>query len=290
MAPLDTTTQVMENKITKLSWGKVNELIKELPEGSMWGVPRGGAIVAALSGRGVEDIEKADYIVDDVIDSGRTMLRYGPTGKPFHGLIDKRKRRDLGWIKFPWEETEPTHETSLEDTVLRQIQIIGEDFNRDGLKDTPGRVARSIRELTAGYNEKPSEILSKVFEVNYDEMVVLKDIEFWSLCEHHMLPFHGTASIGYIPNGKVVGISKLARLVACFSRRLQVQERLTFQIAHAINENLHPAGVGVILNATHLCMALRGVKTPATMITSALLGAFKEEGTTRNEFLKLCEN
>lgn len=283
------TTQTVERKITKLSWDKVKELIQGLPPGRMWGVPRGGAIVAGLSGRACDNIADADYIVDDIIDSGATMNRYASNMKPFHALIDKRNRPDFGWVQFPWEQLSPTHNESLEDTVLRQLQIIGEDYTRDGLKDTPRRVAKSIKELTGGYDEKPEDILSKVFDVPYDEMVILKGIEFWSLCEHHMLPFHGTASIGYIPQGKVVGISKLARLVHCFSRRLQVQERLTQQIAESIDTILQPQGVGVILQASHLCMALRGVKTPASMITSSMLGAMRTEATTRSEFLKLIE-
>lgn len=280
------TAQMVGSKVTELSWQRVRDLISSLPEGKMWGVPRGGAIVAGLSGRGTDKIDEADFIVDDIIDSGKTMLKYKEYNIPFVALIDKRSRPDLGWVVFPWEKGSID---DLEETVRRQLQIIGEDQNRDGLIETPMRVAKSIRELTFGYKEDPGLILNKVFDVAYDEMVVLKGIEFWSLCEHHMLPFHGTASIAYIPNGKVVGISKLARLVHCFSRRLQVQERLTQEIAEAIQTHLNPLGVGVKLQATHLCMALRGVRTPATMITSKLLGAMKSESSARNEFLKLAE-
>ena len=163
---------------------------------------------------------------------------------------------------------------------------IGEDPAREGLRDTPDRVARSLLELTAGYRERPAAILRARFRARYDEMVVLRGVEFWSLCEHHLLPFHGTATVGYLPNGGVVGISKLARLVHCFSRRLQLQERMTAEIALAIQRHLKPRGAGVLVQATHLCMACRGVRTPGTMVTSYLTGAFRR-ASTRAEFLSL---
>jgi len=143
--------------------------------------------------------------------------------------------------------------------------------------------------LLKGYNEDPKEILSKTFTQSYDQMVVLKDIEIYSLCEHHMLPFYGKCHIAYLPQGKVVGISKLARLAEIFSRRLQIQERLTEQIANAIHEALAPKGVGVIIQAKHLCMMARGVeKQNSEMVTSCMLGAFREERKTREEFMRLC--
>jgi GTP cyclohydrolase I len=279
------TSQAVASSVINLSWEDVYERLKKAPEGRLFGVPRGGAIVAGLTGRAVSDISRASAIVDDIVDSGTTRQRYSGSGLPFWSLVDKTKEGIRHWVRFPWEEVESNND--LAETVLRQLQILGEDVGRDGLKETPSRVAKSLRELTEGYQQDAALILSKVFEVDYDEMVVLNGIEFWSLCEHHLLPFHGTASVGYIPNGKVVGISKLARLVHCYSRRLQLQEKLTSQIAHAIDDTLKPQGVGVLIKATHLCMALRGVKTPANMVTSCLLGAMRNEPETRSEFLKL---
>jgi GTP cyclohydrolase I len=266
-----------------LTWDDVFQKLASLPPGKLYGIPRGGAIVAALSNRFVETPEEADLIVDDIIDSGRTAERYTMLyGKPVVALIDKRNGHD-GWIQFPWEEADPTKD--LADTVIRKLEYIGEDPTRDGLRDTPRRVIKAFTEMTSGYKEEPAAILSKVFDVVYDEIVILKDIGFWSLCEHHLLPFHGKIHIGYLPSGKVVGISKLARLAFAFSRRLQVQERLTQDIANSINENLKPQGVGVVIEATHLCMAARGVQAPATMVTSCLLGTFRDR--CRHEFLDL---
>lgn len=158
---------------------------------------------------------------------------------------------------------------------------------RDGVCGTPERLSRSWAELVRGYGEDPESILSARFKAKYDEMVVLSPIEFWSTCEHHLLPFHGVAKVGYVPNGEVVGLSKLARLVHCFARRLQLQEQLTQQIAEALNDHLKPRGVGVVLEATHLCMAARGVKTPSRMTTSCLLGVMRSDPAARAEFLRL---
>ena len=162
---------------------------------------------------------------------------------------------------------------------------LGEDPKREGLRETPARVVKAFVEMTTGYNEDPAKILSKEFGVaDYDEMIVVTGLAFWSLCEHHLLPFHGTATIGYIPDKKVVGLSKLPRLVHCFARRLQIQEQLTSQIANAFQDNVKPKGCGVILEAGHLCMACRGVKTPGMTKTSALRGVFKSQPETRAEF------
>jgi len=175
--------------------------------------------------------------------------------------------------------------------LVRQMLItIGEDPYREGLIDTPKRVVKAWRELYAGYKESPKEILSTVFEDgSCDEMVILKDIEFKSTCEHHLEKIIGTADVGYLPNGHVVGLSKLARLVDCFARRLQIQEKMTQEIASSIELYLKPLGVGVIIRAHHQCMSCRGVKkSGATMITSSMLGAFRSNPTVRAEFLSLC--
>lgn len=171
-----------------------------------------------------------------------------------------------------------------ETAISSLLTFMGEDPNREGLRKTPERVARSLRELTDGYRQDPERILSTTFSEACDEMVVVRDIPFWSLCEHHLLPFHGSATVGYLPNSKIVGLSKIGRLVHCFARRLQVQEKLTQQIAQAMMDHLKPHGVGVILKAQHQCMAMRGVRAPAEMLTSCLLGQFKE-ASTRAEFL-----
>jgi GTP cyclohydrolase IA len=166
---------------------------------------------------------------------------------------------------------------------------LGEDPDRQGLKATPDRVSRALRELTNGYGVDPEAVIADaVFAQDYDEMVVLKDIPFYSLCEHHMLPFFGRVHVGYLPNGKVVGLSKIPRLVEVFSHRLQIQEQMTKQIAEALNRTLTPKGVGVVVEARHLCMEMRGVETPGgQMLTSCMLGTFRRDPRTRAEFLNL---
>ena len=168
------------------------------------------------------------------------------------------------------------------------IDLLGENTDREGLEKTPMRAAKAMRFLTEGYEKDPKQILqSAMFKEDYNEMVIVKDIELYSLCEHHMLPFFGKAHIAYIPNGKIVGLSKIPRVVDVFSRRLQVQERLTEQILDCINETLEPVGVGVVIEASHMCMMMRGVqKQNSTTTTSGFRGSFKERDT-RNEFLKL---
>lgn len=172
------------------------------------------------------------------------------------------------------------------------LEAIGENPNREGLLDTPKRVVKSWAELYKGYKLDPKEILSTVFEDgSCDEMVILKNIEFQSMCEHHVLPFKGKAHIAYLPKGKVVGLSKLARLVDCFAKRLQIQEKMTQQISGAISEHLQPNGVAVVIEAHHQCMSCRGVgKQNSTMITSSMLGIFKENHMARGEFLALIKD
>jgi GTP cyclohydrolase I len=169
------------------------------------------------------------------------------------------------------------------------IERVGENPNREGLRGTPLRYAKALRFLTSGYHQDAARILTSAqFSVCYDEMVVVKDIEMFSLCEHHLLPFFGKAHVAYIPDKKVVGLSKIPRLVNMFARRLQIQERLTSQIAQAIREHLAPQGVGVIIEARHLCMVMRGVeKQHSQAVTSAMLGTFREHKQTRDEFLSL---
>jgi GTP cyclohydrolase IA len=180
-------------------------------------------------------------------------------------------------------------DASIADHARRIIELLGEDPNREGLRDTPERFAKAMQFLTRGYEQDLNKVLNgAMFSVCYDEMVVVKDIELYSLCEHHLLPFFGRCHVAYIPNKRVVGLSKIPRLVNMFSRRLQIQERLTNQIARAIEEELQPIGVGVIVEAKHLCMVMRGVeKQNSQTVTSAMLGAFRENIHTRDEFLSL---
>jgi len=177
---------------------------------------------------------------------------------------------------------------SLEDLMREVLVRLGEDPEREGLVRTPERFAKAYQYLTKGYNESPEEVLNgALFSVDYDEMVIVKDIEMFSLCEHHLLPFFGKVHIAYIPKGKVLGLSKLPRLVEVFARRLQVQERLTVQIAESIQNAIQPLGVGVVIEARHLCMMMRGVeKQHSATVTSSMLGAFRAQ-QTRQEFLAL---
>jgi GTP cyclohydrolase I len=176
----------------------------------------------------------------------------------------------------------------IEAAVREIIAAIGEDPEREGLAETPRRIAEMYGELFSGIDEDPREVLTKGFEESHKEMVVLKDVPFYSLCEHHFLPFHGKAHVGYVPEGRVVGVSKLARAVDILARRPQLQERLTSQVADAIMDGLTPDGVAVVIEAEHLCMTMRGVQKPgAVMITSAIRGGFRRRGVTRSEFLSL---
>jgi GTP cyclohydrolase I len=186
-------------------------------------------------------------------------------------------------------KNKPTKEEAKE-AVKTLIKWAGDDPTREGLLETPNRVARSYQDFFSGYDEDPREILSKKFrEVEgYDEMIVLKDIRLESHCEHHMVPFIGKAHVGYLPNNKIVGLSKLARVVELFSKRLQIQEKLTAQIANTIDEILKPKGVGVIIEASHLCIATRGVrKETSRMVTSRMLGLFRDNSDTRREFMDI---
>jgi GTP cyclohydrolase I len=179
------------------------------------------------------------------------------------------------------------HKAAIQAATREILHHIGEDPDREGLIRTPERVARMYDELTAGYHTDPVKLINDaVFDVDYDEMVIVKDIDFSSLCEHHMLPFFGRAHVAYIPGGKVVGLSKIPRIVEMFARRLQVQERMTKQIADFIQEVLHPKGVAVVVEGAHMCSMMRGVKKPnATMTTSTMLGSFRDDPKTRSEFM-----
>jgi len=180
----------------------------------------------------------------------------------------------------------------FEELIRRELELIGEDPEREGLLNTPSRVAKAMKFLTEGYSSSAEEVVGDgIFKEEHDNMIMVRDIELYSLCEHHMLPFFGKAHVAYIPNGKIVGLSKIPRIVDVYARRLQVQERLTEQIAEGLCRVLNPSGVGVVIEAYHLCMMMRGVqKQNSKTITSALRGAFREDPKTRDEFLRLAHS
>lgn len=282
------------------------ELIKNgsIRYSSLFGVPRGGIPVAiALSWRlglplTIEPQTAGCLVVDDVVDSGTTRIRYN--GFDFACLHWKHYAqaepnfyiyRDVdAWVEYWWE----MEEKPAQDAVVRLIEYIGEDPGRQGLRETPVRVIDSYAKLFGGYSMKPEDVIKTFDSPKYDQIVLLKDIEIFSVCEHHMLPFIGKAHVAYIPKGKVIGISKLARIVEIYARRLQIQERLGEEVTACIMEHLKPIGAACIIEAQHLCMQMRGVeKQHSTMITSSLKGVFLEDSgrglAARNELMTLTQ-
>lgn len=274
--------------------------IKQHPSWSrdlmVYPVPRGGIPVAYLLSKFLpymtitNDPFDAHIIVDDIIDSGKTMDRIqAQVNRPFFAMIDKDKSKFRGqYIVFPWEGADAG--ASAEDNIVRLLQVVGEDTKRGGLLETPARVVKAWQQWCSGYDKDPEEIL-KVFEdgaEGYDQMISVNDIPIYSHCEHHMAAIFGTATIAYIPNGKIVGLSKLSRLADIFARRLQVQERLTKQIADALQEHLEPKGVGVIIKARHMCMESRGVCQQGHHTrTVALRGVLMSDPAARAEFMSI---
>ena len=265
---------------------------------AVYGIPTGGVPLALMvaSRIGVPmandwHIGSAILVVDDLIDTGRTMSKYGGSTfrdaafrKPYSPIALAPRARVMDeWLWFPWEHDKG----DPEDAVVRMLQFINEDPTRDGLQETPRRVVKALKEMTVGYDTDINKILGVTFDVDCDEMIVVRDIPFSSLCEHHMLPFTGTATVGYVPGKRVVGLSKIARLVDAYAKRLQVQERLTSQIADAMVEHLKPKGVGVVIKGQHSCMSLRGVGKAGVMMTSALRGVMRDKPEARAEFLNL---
>lgn len=298
-----------ETEKIELSWDDINKkafklacLLKQDFENSghklvMFPIPRGGiyaalAVQGILRGMGIytditDDPDNAVFYIDDILESGATRDQvFASCGvKPFYVLVDKQNDELHEWVVFPWERA--VKENGPQDNIRRILQYIGEDVDREGLKETPDRVVKSYAELFSGYKEDPADHL-KVFEEGAcQEMVLLKDIEFYSHCEHHMLPFFGKAHIAYIPDQRVIGVSKLARILDVFTRRLQIQERICQQVTEALEMNLRPKGAACILEAVHFCMVCRGVqKQNSKMVTSSLKGAFLEPAV-RQELLSL---
>jgi GTP cyclohydrolase I len=271
-----------------ISWNeiksRIEDLKKEIGNKKTWGIPRGGQYVSAMLNP-VDKVEDCDIIVDDLIDSGDTIRRFKEfyPDKEFRVLFDKQKESELKnkWIVLPWEIGK---EEPVEDNFKRILQYLGEDPEREGLKETPKRYIKFMKEFL-----QPKEFNFTTFDAEgSDEMIIQTNIPFYSLCEHHVAPFFGVAHVSYIPNGKIVGLSKLARTVDMFANRFQNQERITTQIAEKIQSELDPLGVAVVLKAQHLCMCMRGVKKHDTWTTtSKMIGAFKNDLNARNEFLNL---
>lgn len=289
MEPQHSGSQILEPTIRKVSWTEIRQQLDELRKlvggRKVYGVPRGGQIIAGLLGNEVDHIRDCEVIVDDVIDSGKTKETYTvSTGKEFYALYDMTLARAIEWVVFPWEDQRGA---DSEEVIRMLIKLMGDDPMREGVRDTPGRVLRSFKELYAGYSDDPKRHITTFEKGTYDQMIILKDCEFYSTCEHHLQPFFGKIHIGYVPAEKVIGLSKLARIAECFARRLQIQERIGEQIASFLSSELECGGVGVVIEAKHFCMCARGAnKQGSEMVTSSLKGVFAKQ-EVRSEFLRL---
>lgn len=269
-------------KIKEITWKEVYDRINKLDKSKKYyGIPRGGQIIAGLTGNAVDNIDDCDVIIDDIYDSGKTAKKWKKVfDKQYVFLYDKRKEPNLPWLKFPWEES---YEKDFEDDIIRILERIGENPNREGLIDTPKRVAKSWIEMTT----RPEFNLTTFDSKGYDEMIISKDIEYHTFCEHHLIPFFGKTHIGYIPDNKIVGLSKLARTVEYFARGLNTQEYLTDNIADYLQDCLKPKGIGVIVTGRHLCQEMRGIRKKGSMVTSCLKGYFRDDLNVKKEFLTL---
>ena len=271
----------------------------------IYGIPRGGVEAAKYVAHTykmafpreeepilVDELGQANCIVDDLFDSGATIEKtLARKSLPWEVLINKSTCSKFGnvWIVFPWE-VENGEADGPVDAIQRLLQFIGEDVDREGLQDTPKRVLKAWREMTEGYNQDPADVMTVFEDGACDEMVISKDIPFYSMCEHHMLPFHGKAHIAYLPNKKIIGLSKLTRLLDIFARRLQVQERLTTEVTDALDKHLEPLGAACIIESAHMCMSCRGVRrSGSTMVTSSLTGRFRDQ-SVRQELMTLIKN
>ena len=282
---------------------KVNQLAQKIKKNgkkyeNIYAIPRGGYLIGLILSDALripmeldkECIKKDTLIVDDLIDSGKTLSQFPKNDKAVLFVKNGKKKsvtyyvdETNEWVKFPDEK-----DNDVQEHIERIMQYIGEDTSREGLLETPKRVQRAYDEIFSGYKQNPKDLMKTFTQGTCEEMVILKNCEFYSTCEHHMFPFFGHVSIGYIPNKKVIGISKLARLVDLYAKRMQIQERMTTQIADTIMKELDARGVYVVCEGVHFCMRSRGVKKQdASMITSAVRGVFKKDPKARQEFLSL---
>ena len=276
----------------ELTWGDVGEALEPIdkPGNTVYGVPKGGMIAAGfLEQAAITPYpDEANIILDDIVDSGRTRQKYldkYPDAK-FVALFEKRDE----WLVFPWEKDHPNAQgDTIQENITRMLQFIGEDPSREGLRETPNRIAKAWEnELFIGYKQKLEDLLTTFATDGYDQIVLCRDIELFSMCEHHMLPFTGVAHVAYIPNERVIGISKLARLVDIYSRRLQIQERIGEQVTTALMEHLKPKGAACVINAVHMCMRMRGCqKQHSSMTTSSIKGVFLDDARARQELMEL---
>lgn len=280
----------------ELSWKYIFDRLQEIDKSDaiVYGVPKGGMILCAFlrNAKVTEDPGKATIIIDDIVDSGTTMQKYKKEYKDisFWAVINKLTEKEFKdkWIVFPWEKDHPNKEDSIQENIVRQLQYIGEDVNREGLVDTPNRIVRMYDEIFSGYKTDISNLFTVFDKDTYDQFILLKNCEMFSMCEHHMMPFFGKIHIAYIPNKKVVGISKLARLADYYCKRLQIQERIGEQVTSALMKYLDALGAACIIEASHLCMRMRGVsKQNSIMLTSSLKGVFLTKMSARQELLNL---
>lgn len=291
------TGHMFPDGIQKLSWFVIiQRVIKSASEDGIirkrvWGVPRGGVHIAQLLSQHcqcelVDSPTDCEVIVDDLIDSGATREFWKSSQAKFWAPIDKSKNGDKNWYVFPWEKDD---EESPEEHFRRFIQAMGGlGISEQNQIDTPKRVVKAFTELTSGLDIDPASVLNKRFAVEgLDEMVIVRDIPFASLCEHHLLPFTGLATVAYIAKNEAVGLSKIPRLVHCFARRPQMQERLAQQIASTIMEQLDTVGAACFIRGSHTCMKIRGIQSDGEMVTSAMLGLFRDDSVARSEFLSL---
>ena len=268
-----------------ITWDFIRERIKQFDTTKKYyGIPRGGQYIAAMLNP-VDTPEEADILIDDLLDSGKTKETWTNKypEKPFMVLIDKTTEFTGEWIEFPWEQK---GEIDIEDHVRRVLQYF-DDPNREGLKETPKRYIKFLKEFLG----KDEFNFTTFDSEGMDQMIIQTNIPFYSLCEHHLAPFFGHAHVAYIPNGKIVGLSKLARTVDYYARNFQNQERITTQVAERLQKELKAKGVAVVITAQHLCMSMRGIKKHDTWTTtSKMLGVFKDNINARQEFLNLIKN
>lgn len=283
---------------------KLEAAVGNLDFDTVYGIPRGGQYPAAMLAQDMgkklifspSDIDCQTLVVDDLCDSGATIEKFRKehAAAKFAVVYLKTGGKDYPWLKHgtaiegDWLVFPDEHDGGIEENAKRILQYIGEDVTREGLVETPKRMRRAWDEIFAGYNTNPRDLVKTFTQGTCKEMVILKNAEFYSTCEHHFFPFFGHCSIGYIPDKKVIGVSKLARLLDCYSKRMQIQERMTTQIADFIMDELGARGVYVIAEGVHFCMTSRGVKKQdASMVTSAIRGVFESNAQARAEFLAL---